>query len=326
MSVTESADGRASRGGFGAGLLMGCTSTGRSSARAQARYRSPRWRRAVSSALVARHRRKPLHEARGHGRRAGELGRIAQHHLVGAERLREVVGGERDAPLRQIEAERVAHGPVEPRIGARLRRPGALDEPAEHHAVDGLQPRLERAVDAHAHAGQPGPPHHAIAIWRCGTARRSRPGPRRGRAHRGQSRRTRLRARRRRGRRMRRRRRAHRRSAPRPRRGGRPRSPQTGAARGAAFRAAPVPRSAARAMRRPRRAPARSTACADRRDADRTAPCAGTCQARRGSRRAPGRAPRSPPAAAARAAPPFRAPRWRGPAPLRRRRAVPADA
>ena len=36
---------------------------------------------------------------------------------------------------------------------ARLRRPDAFDQAAEHDAVDGLQPRFERAVDAHAHVG-----------------------------------------------------------------------------------------------------------------------------------------------------------------------------
>ena len=132
-------------------------------------------------ALFAGHRGEPLHEARGHGRRAGQLGRIGEDHLVGAERLREIVGGERDAPLRQIEAERVAHGPAEPGIGARLRRPDALDQPAEHDAVDALQPRFERAVDAHAHARQLRPPHHAIRRSPSGTARHSRSAPRQNR-------------------------------------------------------------------------------------------------------------------------------------------------
>ncbi len=92
----------------------------------------------------------PLDEARDHGGRAGELGGIGEDHLVGAERLREVVGGERHASLRQIEAERVPHGPAEPRIGAHLRRPHVLDQAADYDAVDALQPRFERTVDAYA--------------------------------------------------------------------------------------------------------------------------------------------------------------------------------
>ena len=91
-----------------------------------------------------------------------ELGRIGQDHLVGAERLREVMRRERDAPLRQIEAELVAHRAAEPGIGPRLRRPDAFDQAAEHDAIDVLQPRFERAVDAHAHARDRRPPHHAV--------------------------------------------------------------------------------------------------------------------------------------------------------------------
>jgi len=81
---------------------------------------------------------------------------------VGAERLREVVGGERHAPLGQIEAERVAHGPAEPRIGAHLRWPHALDQAADHDAVDALQPRFERTVDAHTRPPQLPLSHRAV--------------------------------------------------------------------------------------------------------------------------------------------------------------------
>ena len=68
-----------------------------------------------------------------------------------AEHLREVVRRQADAPLRQIEAEIAPHRAAEPGIAARLRRPGAFDEPAEHDAVDALQARFQRAEDAHAH-------------------------------------------------------------------------------------------------------------------------------------------------------------------------------
>ena len=104
-------------------------------------------------ARLARDRGEPLHEARRHRRRAAELGRAGEDHLGRAERLREIVRREADAPLRQVEAELVAHRPAEPGIAARLRRPDALDQPAQHQAIDRLQARFERAVDAHPHVG-----------------------------------------------------------------------------------------------------------------------------------------------------------------------------
>ena len=65
----------------------------------------------VAASVVARDRGEPLHEARGDGRGACELGGAAEDHLARAEHLREIVGRERDAPLRQIEAElRAASG------------------------------------------------------------------------------------------------------------------------------------------------------------------------------------------------------------------------
>jgi hypothetical protein len=72
------------------------------------------------------------------------------------------MGCERDSPLWQIEAEGLAHGPTEPRIRARFRRPNPLDERAEHDPIDRLQARFELAVDAHAHAGTFCAPHHAV--------------------------------------------------------------------------------------------------------------------------------------------------------------------
>ena len=109
-------------------------------------------------ARLAGDRGEPLHEARGDRRRAAELGGAGEDHLRRAERLREIVRREADAPLRQVEAELVAHRPAEPGIAARLRRPDALDQAAQHQAIDRLQPRFERAVDAHPHVGL-GPPH-----------------------------------------------------------------------------------------------------------------------------------------------------------------------
>ena len=161
MSVTESASGRAARGGYGAGRGMRLTRSGRSRPRAQARYFSPLPSRGLPA--LARDRGEPLQKPRGHRRRAGELAGRGENHLARAKRLGEVVRRERDAPLRQIESERVAHRAAEPGIAARLRRPRALDQAAEHDAVDVLQARLERAVDAHARARQFRPAHHAVA-------------------------------------------------------------------------------------------------------------------------------------------------------------------
>ncbi len=80
-----------------------------------------------------------------------------------AERLREVVRGQADAALGRIEAEIAAHRPAEPGIAARLRRPGAFVEAAEHDAVDRLQARFQRAEDAHAHVARFRAAHHAVA-------------------------------------------------------------------------------------------------------------------------------------------------------------------
>ena len=135
-------------------------------ARAPRRRSARRWPGARVPARLARDRREPLHEARGHRRRAGELGGAGEDHLGRAERLREVVRRKPDAPLRQIEAERMPHRPAEPRIGARFRRPHALDQPAEHDAIDRLQPRFERTEDAHAHGRKLRPPHHAVGDHR----------------------------------------------------------------------------------------------------------------------------------------------------------------
>ena len=92
-----------------------------------------------------------LHETRGHGRRAGDLLRPRQHDLRHAERLREVMRGQADAPLRRIEAELPPHRPAEPGIAARFRRPARFVQSAEHDAVDRLKARFERTVDVHAH-------------------------------------------------------------------------------------------------------------------------------------------------------------------------------
>ena len=71
-----------------------------------------------------------------------------------------------DRPMRRsgrIEAEVAPHRPAQPRIAARLRRPAAFVQAAQHDAVDCLQARFQRAEDAHAHVVRFRPPHHAVA-------------------------------------------------------------------------------------------------------------------------------------------------------------------
>ena len=103
-----------------------------------------------------------LHEARGHGRRAGDFGSAREDDFRRAQRLREVVRGKADAALGRIEAEVGPHRAAQPRIVARLTRPGALVKSAEHDAVDGLQARFQRPVNVHAHVADFRTAHHAV--------------------------------------------------------------------------------------------------------------------------------------------------------------------
>ena len=82
--------------------------------------------------------------------------------FFGAQALREVVRGKADAALGRIEAEVGAHRAAQPGIAARLRRPGAFVEAAQHDTLEGLQARFQRAEDAHAHVGRLRAAHHAL--------------------------------------------------------------------------------------------------------------------------------------------------------------------
>ena len=107
-----------------------------------------------------------LHKTRGDRRRAGHFGGTGEDHLLGAERLREVVRGETDATLGRIEAEIAPHRPAQPGIAARLGRPSTFVQPAEHDALKRLQARFQRTENAHARALRFRPPHHAVADGR----------------------------------------------------------------------------------------------------------------------------------------------------------------
>ena len=89
---------------------------------------------------------------------------MGQDHIVRSQQLREVMRGEADAPLRQIEAEFMAHRPAQPGIDPRRRRPYAFDQPAKNDAIGFGQPRFELAVDLQLRVGLLRPPHHAIGI------------------------------------------------------------------------------------------------------------------------------------------------------------------
>ena len=87
---------------------------------------------------------------------------MGQDDIISSQQLREIMRGQADAPLRQIEAEFVAHRPAQPGIDPRRRRPHALDQPAEDDAVGFRQPRFELTVDMQMRARRFRPPHHAI--------------------------------------------------------------------------------------------------------------------------------------------------------------------
>ena len=78
------------------------------------------------------------------------------------EQLRKIVRGKADTPLRQVEAELMAHWPAQPGIDARRGRPDRFDQAAEDHAVGFCEPRLELAEDVELRAALFGTPHHAV--------------------------------------------------------------------------------------------------------------------------------------------------------------------
>src|ERR1700685_3081618 len=89
---------------------------------------------------LAPDRFQPVQEARRHSRSAASLGAMAQDHILIAEQLRKIMRGEADSPLRQIEAEFMPHWPAQPWIDSWRRRPRALDQAANNHAISLHQP------------------------------------------------------------------------------------------------------------------------------------------------------------------------------------------
>ena len=88
---------------------------------------------------------------------------MGEDDFIRTEQLREVMAGEADAPLRQIEAELMPHRPAQPGIDARRRRPDAFDQAADNDSIRLHQPRFQRAVDLQPRARSVAPPHRAIA-------------------------------------------------------------------------------------------------------------------------------------------------------------------
>jgi hypothetical protein len=87
---------------------------------------------------------------------------MSEDDLVMAKQLREVVGGEADAPFRQIEAQFVAHRPAQPGIDARCGRPHALDKSAQDDAIGFRQACFELAEDMELCVGELHPPYRSI--------------------------------------------------------------------------------------------------------------------------------------------------------------------
>ena len=64
-------------------------------------------------------------------------------------KLREIVRGQPDASLGQVEAEAVPHRPAQPGVRTRIGRPDAFAQAAEHDPVGIGEPGFERAIDVH---------------------------------------------------------------------------------------------------------------------------------------------------------------------------------
>ena len=72
------------------------------------------------------------------------------HDALRAQELREVVGSETNSALRQVEPEPSPHGPIEPGMDLRLRRPNAFVHSADQHALAVQKARFERTKNADA--------------------------------------------------------------------------------------------------------------------------------------------------------------------------------
>jgi hypothetical protein len=58
-----------------------------------------------------------------------------------------------EAALGQVEPKLVAHRAIEPGVGARLRRPDALDQAAQNHPINRHESGVDGAENPHPHIG-----------------------------------------------------------------------------------------------------------------------------------------------------------------------------
>ena len=103
------------------------------------------------SVRALQQRLQPGQPARRHGGRAVAALGAGQDHLGRRHRGgQKVMRGDADRRLGRGQADGGAHRAGQPRAGLGRRRPDGLDQAAEHHDVDGLQPRLQRSPDEDA--------------------------------------------------------------------------------------------------------------------------------------------------------------------------------
>lgn len=96
---------------------------------------------------VARQRRQPQPEARRDRRVAAAAHRARHHHLARRKGAREIMGRHPLLPLGRGEAQHPPDTGSKPGVGALLRRPAPLVEPAQNHQIGALQPRLQQPPD-----------------------------------------------------------------------------------------------------------------------------------------------------------------------------------
>ena len=121
--------------------------------------------RRLPSALAG-HSAEALDKTRRRSGRAADLGGAREKHFRSAEHLREVVRGQPDATLGQIETELHAHRTAEPGVSSAFRRPRPFHEFAKHDAIVRRQSRFQKAEDANARVATGRPAHHPVGKHR----------------------------------------------------------------------------------------------------------------------------------------------------------------
>ncbi len=107
-------------------------------------------RERVAEPHAAKQRLDPHQPAARHGRRAFRFQRAGEHDFARAEHLPDIMRGEPRPPLGRRQAERLAHGAVEPRPRIGGFRPGAFIQPGDDDQIGRGQPRLHGIEDLQA--------------------------------------------------------------------------------------------------------------------------------------------------------------------------------